>query len=39
MIAQDCLSEVLIAGAKEVFEKMVFMQIENFSDGDNRTQG
>lgn len=33
MIAQDCLSEVLIAGAKEVFEKMVFMQIETFSDG------
>jgi chemotaxis protein CheX len=32
MIAQDCLSDTLVAGAREVFEKMIFMQIENCSD-------
>ncbi len=33
MIAQDCLSDAMIVGAREVFEKMVFMQIEKVSDG------
>jgi chemotaxis protein CheX len=32
MIAQDCLSDTLVAGAREVFEKMIFMQIDNCSD-------
>jgi chemotaxis protein CheX len=34
MIAQDYLSEALIAGSREVFEKMIFMQIEKISDED-----
>jgi chemotaxis protein CheX len=32
MIAQNCLSDTLVAGAREVFEKMIFMQIESCSD-------
>ena len=39
MIAQDCLSNTLVAGAREVFEKMIFMQIENCSDAASQIEG
>ena len=39
MIAQDCLSEAMIAGAREVFEKMIFMQIESCSDTTSQIEG
>ena len=39
MIAQDCLSDTLVAGAREVFEKMIFMQIENCSDTTSQIAG
>ena len=39
MIAQDCLSEAMIAGSREVFEKMIFMQIEGCSDTTSQMGG
>jgi chemotaxis protein CheX len=39
MIAQDCLSEAMIAGSREVFEKMIFMQIESCSDTASKIEG
>jgi chemotaxis protein CheX len=39
MIAQNCLSDTLVAGAREVFEKMIFMQIENCSDTTSQMEG
>jgi chemotaxis protein CheX len=39
MIAQECLSDILIAGAREVFEKMIFMQIENCSGAEANITG
>jgi chemotaxis protein CheX len=39
MIAQDCLSEAMIAGSREVFEKMIFMQIESCSDTTSQIEG
>lgn len=32
MIAQNCFSEALIDGSKEVFEKMIFLQVEEMHD-------
>jgi chemotaxis protein CheX len=37
MIAQDCLSEALVAGSREVFEKMIFMQIEKISEDESKS--
>jgi chemotaxis protein CheX len=39
MIAQDCLSEAMIAGSREVFEKMIFMQIESCADTKSQIDG
>jgi len=39
MIAQDCMSEAMIGGAREVFEKMVFMQIESCAHTTSQIEG
>jgi chemotaxis protein CheX len=39
MIAQDCLSEAMIVGSREVFEKMIFMQIESCADTKSQIDG
>ncbi len=39
MIDQICLNEALLEGAKEVFETMIFMDIEESSEPDQHIQG
>jgi len=39
MIEQICLDKVLLEGAKEVFETMVFMEIEQATEQDNKIEG
>ncbi len=39
MIEQICLNEALLEGTKEVFETMIFMDIEESSDPDQQIEG
>ena len=39
MVDEVCLSDVLLAGAKQVFETMIFMDIEKSSDPDQQIEG
>lgn len=39
MVEQMCLTEALLEGAKEVFETMIFMDIEECSDNDRHIEG
>lgn len=39
MVDQICLSDAIIAGAKEVFETMIFMDIQETSDPDHKIEG
>jgi chemotaxis protein CheX len=39
MIAQTSMTDVLIAGAREVFEKMIFMQIAEFKESGSQLTG
>ena len=39
MIDQVCLNDALLEGAKEVFETMIFMDLEEFTEPDRRVEG
>ena len=39
MIKQECFSEVLLDGAREVFESMMFMTLEENPQSDRRIEG
>ena len=39
MIEQICVTEALLAAAKEVFETMIFMDIEKASDQEAKLEG
>lgn len=39
MIDQICLNDVLLAGAKEVFETMIFMDLEESSEPEQQIEG
>lgn len=39
MVEEMCLTEALLEGAKEVFETMIFMDLEECSDSDRHVEG
>jgi len=39
MVDELCFSEALLSGAKEVFETMIFMDLEKCDDSDKEVQG
>ena len=39
MVDEVCLNDALLAGAKEVFETMIFMDIEESSEPDRQVEG
>jgi len=39
MIEQICFNEILLGSAKEVFETMIFMDVEECSDSDQKVEG
>ena len=39
MVEEMCLTEALLEGAKEVFETMIFMDLEECSDSDRKIEG
>ncbi len=39
MVEEMCLSKALLEGAKEVFETMIFMDLEECTDDDRQIEG